>query len=77
MEAVGLTTDQAYVAPRGHVLRPRTLLAGVLAVFLAEMALDVPARANLAHAYHAAGQFKRASAHFDRALRAHVALVLS
>jgi tetratricopeptide (TPR) repeat protein len=26
-------------------------------------------RANLAHAYHATGRLKRASAHFDRALR--------
>lgn len=46
MGAVETTSGRTYVAPGAYVLRPKTLLAAVLAVFLAQMALAVPAGLN-------------------------------
>ena len=46
MEAVSTARTRTYVAPGAYVLQPRTLLAAVLAVCLAQMALAIPAALN-------------------------------
>lgn len=46
MDVVGTARARTYVEPGAYVLRPRTLLAAVLAVFLAQTALAIPAALN-------------------------------